>query len=315
MRLLKQLPSPPKGKTGWPWTIESNSLTPKMSDGREWPRISIVTPSYNQARYIEETIRSVLLQNYPNLEYIIIDGESTDESVEIIKNYAPWLSYWVSEKDKGQSHAINKGFEQCSGDIFNWLCSDDILLDKALEKIATQMDLMAPGWLVGGEYYFDEQTKSTKRTEIVNTVDIATFVFWRTLAIPQPSVFWNKQLHLLAYEVNDHLHYCMDLDLWFRFYKAANPVIFRDYLARRRVHRSAKTTFYGERYEDFMQELSCWILEKLYQSPDEAVVQEVRNSIISVQEKSIALDRIKKHFIFGRALRFWKRFVNNSLPI
>ena len=80
-----------------------------------WPRISIVTPSYNQGQFIEETIRSILLQGYSNLEYIIIDGGSTDKSVEIIKKYEPWLSYWVSEKDRGQSHAINKGFGCSTG--------------------------------------------------------------------------------------------------------------------------------------------------------------------------------------------------------
>ena len=96
-----------------------------MPDGRSWPKISIVTPSYNQGEFLEETIRAVLLQNYPNLEYFIMDGGSTDNSVEIIKTYKPWLTYWVSEKDKGQADAINKGFERVTGDILAWLNSDD----------------------------------------------------------------------------------------------------------------------------------------------------------------------------------------------
>src|SRR5688572_28969334 len=104
--MLSDLPAPPPGKTGWPWTEETFQLPEAMPDGKRWPRISIVTPSYNQGQFIEETIRSVLLQCYPNLEYIVIDGGSTDDSVEIIEKYKSWLTYWVSEPDKGQVDAI-----------------------------------------------------------------------------------------------------------------------------------------------------------------------------------------------------------------
>ena len=90
-----------------------------------YPKISIVTPSFNQGKYIEQTIQSVLTQNYPNLEYIIIDGGSTDKTVDIIKKYEQQLSYWVTEPDKGQTDAINKGFAKCTGEIFNWINSDD----------------------------------------------------------------------------------------------------------------------------------------------------------------------------------------------
>ena len=113
---INELPSPPPGKRGWPWTEDSPQLPDTMPDGSPWPKISIVTPSLNQGPFIEETIRSVLLQGYPNLEYIIMDGGSTDESIEIIKKYEPWLAYWESEPDRGQSHAINKGFQRASGD-------------------------------------------------------------------------------------------------------------------------------------------------------------------------------------------------------
>src|SRR5262245_3501398 len=104
---LADLPPPPPGKTGWPWTEESRRSANQTAGGRPWPRISVVTPSFNQGDFIQETIRSILLQGYPNLEYLIFDGGSTDNTVEIIKKYSPWLTYWVSEPDGGQSEAIN----------------------------------------------------------------------------------------------------------------------------------------------------------------------------------------------------------------
>src|SRR5438105_6022991 len=136
---LSELPSPPLGKTDWPWTEDSNQSPGQKNHSNPWPKISIVTPSYNQGQFIEETIRSVLLQGYPDLEYIIIDGGSQDESVEIIKKYEPWLTYWVSEQDRGQSHAINKGFDRSTGLILGWLNSDDVLLPNALATVAVAM--------------------------------------------------------------------------------------------------------------------------------------------------------------------------------
>jgi glycosyltransferase involved in cell wall biosynthesis len=128
MQQEKTFPPPITGKIGWPWDFEPD----KVSVNFDLPRVTIVTPSYNQAAYLEETIRSVLLQGYPHLEYFVIDGGSTDGSVEIIKKYENWLDGWVSERDNGQCSAINKGFSQATGEWLGWLNSDDCFAPYAL---------------------------------------------------------------------------------------------------------------------------------------------------------------------------------------
>src|SRR5437016_13438199 len=132
---ILDLPPALPGKTGWPWTAGISHLPALRRDHSPWPRISIITPSYNQGRFIEETIRSVLLQGYPNLEYLIIDGGSSDESVEIITKYSPWLAYWVSEKDHGQSDAINRGLRRATGEVVAWLNSDDVPQENSLSTV------------------------------------------------------------------------------------------------------------------------------------------------------------------------------------
>lgn len=315
MSLLKELPPSPQSKNGWPWTEESPAMPPLMPNGMVWPKISIVTPSFNQGQFIEETIRSVLLQNYPNLEYVIIDGGSSDDSVEIIKKYEPWLTYWVSEKDRGQSHAINKGFERCSGDIFNWFCSDDILLPDALNRISTMMDFDIACWLVGGALRLDEHSRKVTKSEIPKSVDVHTFLFWRSRGIAQPSIFWNKKLHDIARGVREDLHYCMDIDLWFSFYKITPPKIFREYLSCRRIHTTAKTTPYSDTYDKFNLELANWMLDNLYQAQDDEIKREVINGIILMQNQLNSLRRIKKHIVFAKLLALWKSAINKNFEI
>ena len=108
---LIELPPPPSGKTGWPWTEESPRLPDVQPDGSPWPKLGVITAVFNAADFFEESLRSALLQGYPNLEVVVIDGGSTDGTVDIIRRYEPWITHWVSEPDRGQSHATNKGFE------------------------------------------------------------------------------------------------------------------------------------------------------------------------------------------------------------
>src|SRR5262249_56175880 len=122
---IEELPPPPAGRTGWPWTEGSRSLPDRMPDGSQWPKISIVTPNYNYKHYLEWTIRSVLLQGYPNLEYIIQDDGSTDGSVELIKRYERHLAYWASDPNSGQPSVINRGLRRSNGSILAYINSAD----------------------------------------------------------------------------------------------------------------------------------------------------------------------------------------------
>src|SRR5215510_10057630 len=135
---LTELPPAPPGKTGWPWTEQSRALSDRGGTDDSWPRITIVTPSFNQGQFLEETIRSILLQGYPNLGYFVLDGGSTDGSVEIIEKYSQWIDFWVSEPDRGQSAAINRGLRMGTGAYATWINSDDMLCKEALiQQVST----------------------------------------------------------------------------------------------------------------------------------------------------------------------------------
>ena len=155
---LQDLPPPPPDTLGWPWTKQSQPLPERMLDGSEWPRISVVTPSYNQAQFIEETIRSVLLQGYPNLEYIIIDGGSTDSTLEILQKYDKYLAYWVSEPDAGQANALNKGFHKATGELIGWQNSDDYYYRDCFRYAAEAANLLKDVDIVYGSTNYVDQS-------------------------------------------------------------------------------------------------------------------------------------------------------------
>lgn len=211
---LTELPPPPPGRTGWPWTEESQQLAEMMPAGHPWPRISIVTPSYNQGQFIEETIRSVLLQGYPNLEYIIMDGGSTDESVEIIRKYETWLTYWVSRPDKGQTDAINQGFACASGEILAWLNSDDTYLPAVLQEAVNALDDHPETAMVYG--------KSKGTDPVGRQLQVIGWPFdWEAMlttlnTVPQPSAFIRQQYAAQAGPLNLDYYYVMDWDYWLR---------------------------------------------------------------------------------------------------
>lgn len=196
-----------------------------MPSGQPWARISIVTPSYNQADFLEETIRSVLLQGYPDLEYFVIDGASTDGSVDIIAKYEPWLTYWVSESDRGQSHAINKGFARCTGDMMTFQNSDDYYLPGAFADAADRfVTCRDAAVVVGGFFYVDDRIRRDEpvpaRVPDGNSVDLFLIPAdqWR---LHQVSTFYSRNvLDRVGRQVREDLNWVMDRELLYRACRA-----------------------------------------------------------------------------------------------
>ena len=184
---------------------------------KSYPKISIITPSYNQGQFLEETILSVLNQNYPNLEYIIIDGGSTDNSVEIIKKYEKYLAYWVSEKDNGQTHAINKGLKRATGDILAYLNSDDIYLPGILVKIAEFFENNPKIDIVYGDcHIINERGELVKKKKEIAFDYLMGCMIGFGIIIIQPSTFFKKGAVGDVGYFNENLHFVMDANYWFR---------------------------------------------------------------------------------------------------
>ena len=209
------------------------------------PKITIITPTFNQGKFIEKSILSVLNQNYPNLEYIIIDGGSSDDTLDIIKKYENRITFWISEKDNGQSHAINKGLQKSSGDIINWLNSDDFLEEGALFFIAECFKNQTTNVVAGYSSYVNENgvaiENMTFRT-FINKDDI--FSTLSNTSLNQPSTFFRKQVFDKITPLNEALHYNMDLFMWLRYlvlYKLETIYLTDKKLSIISYHTKAKT--------------------------------------------------------------------------
>jgi len=243
---LATLPPPPPDRRGWPWTEASRPPAAARRDGRPWPAICVVTPSYRQGRYLEETIRSVLLQGYPRLEYYVIDGGSTDESVEILRKYAPWLTGWVSEQDAGQSDAIAKGFNRASAECIAWLNSDDYFLPDALAAVGEAWSPGGNAVLAGDVINFSPDGRERVIRQAGITLDHMVRYWEGRYAWHQPGLFFPRQAYRASGGIDIALHYAMDLDLICRLLSHGCTV---DYLgqpvARFRLHAVSKTCAQG----------------------------------------------------------------------
>jgi glycosyltransferase involved in cell wall biosynthesis len=247
---LAELPPPPPGKTGWPWTVESPQVPDTMPGGKSWPRISIVTPNYNQGQFIEETIRSVLLQGYPDLEYIVMDGGSCDGSVSKIKKYEKFLTFWVSQQDRGQADALNSGFAKVNGDILAYINSDDRYETGAFSEIATSWSKAGANFdrlLICGavqDFYIDRTLGVLHQPSPLR--DIIAFAEGRRF-LHQPGCFWSSDLWRRSPGFASDLHYMFD-SLFFTYLMMNTKVIqiiTRKTVASFRVHAQSKTSNYA----------------------------------------------------------------------
>lgn len=186
------------------------------------PKISIITPSYNQGKFIRATIDSVLSQGYPNLEYFVIDGGSTDDTVAILKSYGKQIR-WVSEGDRGQTHAINKGLKMASGELLAYLNSDDVYYPGALKRVGEYYQKTKVDWITGDCIVIDEAGLPTRGGWLIRGYKrLLLKLYSRTTLkivdnmIPQPSTFWSRQAYLTTGEFRENYHYVMDYDYWLR---------------------------------------------------------------------------------------------------
>lgn len=225
-----------------------------QGDISPWPKITIITPSFNQGHFIEDTILSIVEQGYPNLEYIIMDGGSTDETIDILHAYTDQITYWESQRDNGQSHAINKGTEKATGDIIQWINSDDLLLPGSLETVAKALmedpniEMVAGKAIKFGEGRA-EQTVPRKK----EYADFEAFLFeaWYM----QPACFFRGDVFKQLMPLNEALNYTMDTDMFVRYFLLSGKDRIKHIetpLLRFRMHDESKTfssqlKFYSER--------------------------------------------------------------------
>lgn len=304
--LLSVLPEIDEKLSGWPWTAETN--IEQYHSNIKYPKISIITPSFNQGEFLEQTIRSVLLQNYPNLEYIIIDGGSTDQSVEIIKKYKPWLTYWISEADEGQAQAINKGLTHCTGLIFNWLNSDDWYLPNVLEVIGRTFAQRPALQVFCGQQFIQHADGNI----ILSRPSPVTKHVERTLSlthINQPATFFHLPSLRTLLPLREDFHYVFDAEIWLRFLLkygqgniSSNELIINNF----RIHQDSKTHL---KKVDFNREkfhliralaLSCkaYNLMPKNTASNQQLEKEIQLIFYSISTQKLESKRLKKNLLY-----------------
>ncbi|MCS4185026.1 glycosyltransferase family 2 protein [Salinibacter ruber] len=270
--------------------------------GESWPKISVVTPSYNQGQFIEETIRSVLLQGYPNLEYIVVDGGSTDQTVNILEKYDSWVDYWVSEPDEGQSDAINKGFAKATGRIFAWLNSDDYYATGALFTMAEAFQAADAevGAVVGtghkvngdGDIVYTPDGSDLTHEAFLNWLDGGSFM--------QPACFLRREAWEECGPLRADLEYAMDIDLFLKLSRQYRFERVDETISYAHKHKGAKTT--GERL--------YWKAGVVVQLAAHGGEEAARREAMEMADELRSLRRerhsMNRHPVFKWAMRVWR---------
>ena len=276
-----------------------------MTNKNDLPLVSIITPSFNQAEFIEETINSVLSQDYPNIEYLIVDGGSTDGTVETIRKYADRLAWWVSEPDEGQSDAINKGIKRAKGEIIAWLNSDDIYLAGTIKKAVSALTADPELGMV-----YADQNSITANGKVFNTIRYKQFELVDLLAmqiIGQPTAFMRRGILKKAGELSKDYSYLMDHHLWIRMFKQAGCKYVPNVWASARFHSGAKNVGMAEGFVEDAQKILSFVEDN---NELKRLIKENRRYITAGQQTFCAhywLDSGKP----GKALKsYWKAFTS-----
>lgn len=252
-----------------------------------YPKISIVTPNFNGEAYLEQTIQSVLFQNYPNLEYIIIDGGSTDNSVSVIKKYESQLAYWVSEPDKGLYDAIQKGFEKSTGEIMAWINSDDLYHPKAFFTVAEIFSLREVNWLQGIPTVFDEKGR-TVFVDILKRWSKLDYYLGNFEWIQQESVFWRRSLWgESGAKMATEMKYAGDLELWIRFFRHEKLYVTRALLGGFRQRSEGQLSM--EYLDEYMDEARTKIKEEI----EHIIPKEERDLLESLNKYNTLMKKIR----------------------
>lgn len=279
----------------------------------EYPLFSVVMPSFNTDSFLAETIESVLTQDYPNIELIVMDGGSTDRSLEILKSYGDRIS-WTSEPDNGQSDAINKGFDRAKGELMYWANADDPLKPGALKHVAQQLtDFSQPQWLVGAADLINEKGRVLGKRS-VETVDDSTFLLWGYKWIPTQSMFWNRKMWKAAGPFDLDRHYVMDMALWERMHRTAPVIISSRTLGCYRFHADAKSLTgvdksRAERKKHLAGLLKRDIIEAIENGNGELddLAQRYADLLDELTDQAVMVERLLNHRLTGPVVRAYKR--------